>query len=263
MYEITRTRYEFTMIGTLYDMAQRPTQLVWARTPRQPRVTRETIASTALAIADSEGIDAVTMRRVAAELTVGTMTLYHYVTSKAELMAIMLDAIMAEQIAPTEELPVDDWRAALTILAHRGRAMLRRHPWVLGGLQYTGGSGGGPHALQHTEQSLAAVASTGLPPADRLDIIGAIDDYVAGFVLKTDLEPGLESVPDEAIAAATAYLDRELRSGKYPYMEALIGEGDSFKALRQVTSTYSADQRFEQGIRRLLDGVAAQIARAH
>jgi len=92
------------MIGTLYGMARQAPQLLWARSTRRPKHTREQIAATALAIADAEGIEAVTMRRIAAELGAGTMTLYHYVASKAELTALMLDAIMAEQLAPVADL---------------------------------------------------------------------------------------------------------------------------------------------------------------
>jgi AcrR family transcriptional regulator len=242
-------------------MAQRSSPLVWARPERRSKLTREQIAATALAIADAEGIEAATMRRVAAELGAGTMSLYHYVASKAELMALMLDAIMAEQLAPAGELPTGDWRAALTVLAHRNRAMLRRHPWTLGGLRTAGGGAGGPHALRHLEQSLAAVAPTGLPPEDRLDVIGAVDDYVAGFVLKSDLEPGLESVPDEAAPEVAAYLDRELAGGDYPHIAELLGDGDRWAALRRLGVARTADQRFELGLRRLLDGVEAQITR--
>jgi AcrR family transcriptional regulator len=249
------------MIGTLYGMARQAPQLLWARSTRRPKHTREQIAATALAIADAEGIEAVTMRRIAAELGAGTMTLYHYVASKAELTALMLDAIMTEQLVPVADLPTNDWRAALAIIAHRTRAMLRRHRWMLGGLQTVSGGAGGPNALRHFEQSLAAVASTGLAPEDQLDIIAAVDDYVAGFVLKTDLEPGLESIPDEAAPEVAEYLDRELRTGDYPHIAALLGEGDSWVALRRLGTTYNPDRRFEQGLRRLLDGMAAQIAR--
>jgi len=239
--------------------------LVWARPDpgaRRPRHTRELIAATALAIADADGIEAVTMRRVAAELDAGTMTLYHYVKSKAELIALMHDAIMAEQLVPEGELP-GDWRQALTAIAHRTRAMFRRHPWAASGLEAGGGGGGaaGPHALRHFEQSLAAVATTGLPAEDRLDLIAMIDDYVAGFVLKTDLEPGLEDVPPEAAPAVAEYLDQHLGTGEYPHIEALLGDGDRWTALARLAAAYPADERFERGLARLLDGVAQEVAR--
>jgi AcrR family transcriptional regulator len=237
-------------------------ELVWTRPDpgaRRPRHTRELIAATALAVADADGIEAVTMRRVAAELDAGTMTLYHYVKSKAELIALMQDAIMAEQLVPDGELP-GDWRQAITAIAHRARAMFRRHPWAVGGMQ-AGGSGSGPHALRHFEQSLAAVASTGLPAEDRLDLIAMIDNYVAGFVLKTDLEPGLDSLPPEAAPAVAEYLDQHLGTGGYPHIEALLGDRDRGAALIRLATAYPTDVRFERGLARLLDGVAQHIAR--
>jgi len=249
-------------------MGKPTSRVVWARPdtpPRRPKHTREQIAATALAIADAEGIDAVTMRRIATELGSGTMSLYHYVGSKAELMALMLDAIMAEQMVPDEQMPTGDWRAALMAIAHRNRAMLKRHPWALTGLGGGGGGGGGgagPHALRHFEQSLAAVAPTGLPPAEQLDIIAAVDDYVAGFVLKSDLEPGLESVPDEAVSEVEQYFDRELGTGHYPHIAKLLGDTDRFATLRRLFAYATPDRRFELGLRRLIDGIAAQIARA-
>ncbi|MEV0273899.1 TetR/AcrR family transcriptional regulator [Hamadaea sp. NPDC050747] len=248
-------------------MAPETPQLLWSRGSRRPKVTREQIAATALAIADAEGFEAATMRRIAAELGAGTMTLYHYVRSKAELKALMLDAIMAEQLVPAGELPTGDWRAALTALASRTRAMFRRHPWALTGLAEAAGdaagggaAAGGPHALLHFEQSLAAVASTGLPPGDRMDVISALDEYVAGFVLKTDLEPGLDSVPEEAGPQVAEYLDALVSSGDYPHVAELLGTGDRWAALAGLGRAYSPDERFERGLRRLLDGVAAQVA---
>jgi len=169
---------------------------------------------------------------------------------------------MAEQEVAAEDLP-PTWREALTVLAHRTRAMLRRHPWAVGGMVAGAGGGAGPHALRQFEQSLAAVASTGLPAGERIDVIAALDDYVAGFVLKSDLEPGLESVPEEAGAEVAAYLDAELRTGRYPHLKELLGDGDPWVALRGVmTAANDRDSRFERGLRRLLDGVAAEIDRA-
>jgi AcrR family transcriptional regulator len=248
---------------------------VWARPDpgaRRPRHTREQIAATALAIADAEGIDAVTMRRVAAELDAGTMTLYHYVRSKAELFALMQDAIMAEQLVPDGELP-GDWRQALTVIAHRTRAMLRRHPWAVGGVvggMQAGGDAAGPHALRHFEQSIAAVATTGLPVEDQLELIAMIDDYVAGFVVWARPDPGARRPRHtrEQIAATgpaiAEYLDHHLRTGDYPHIEALLGDGDRWTALtRLMAAAYPADKRFERGLARMLDGIAQDVEHHH
>jgi AcrR family transcriptional regulator len=264
------------LIGTLYAMGeqtpgeQKPDRpkagLLWARPTRRPKHTREQIAAAALAIADAEGIEAVTMRRIATEVGAGTMTIYHYVPSKSDLIALMLDAVMAEQLAAENDVPEHDWRAALTAIAHQARAMFRRHPWALVGMAElgSGGAGGaaGPNALRHFEQTLAAVASTGLPPAERMELIAAVDDYVAGFVLKSDREPGLDAVPDDMVGPANEYLDGLIGTGDYPYVAELLGcDPDRFGALRRIASAYSADERFALGLRRLLDGVQAQIDR--
>src|SRR4029453_10963234 len=107
-----------------------PTGPIWMRPEpgsRRLRYSRQQIAQTALAIADAEGIQAVTMRRLAAELGAGTMTLYHYVRSKDDLVALMEDAIMGELLVPDDQLPTD-WRQALTAIAPRTRATFPRHP---------------------------------------------------------------------------------------------------------------------------------------
>ena len=105
-----------------------------------------------LALAYAEGLDAVSMRRVASELGVGTMTLCYYVATRDELLALMNDAMMGELVVPAGELP-SDWRAALGLIAHRSRAAFRRHPWAIEEPPGTLG----PNAMRHFEQSLAAV----------------------------------------------------------------------------------------------------------
>ena len=238
----------------------RAAEPIWARPEpgtRRPRHTRAQIAETALAIADAEGIEAVSMRRVANELGAGTMTLYHYVRSKHDLVALMEDAVMAELLVPGDELP-GGWREALTAIARRTRQTFIRHPWAIGGMS---GSGMSPHAMHHFEQSLAAVAGTGLGPEARLELIAMVDDYVAGFALKTDLEPGLESVPPAAAEAVAAYIDEQLATGAYPHTRALLGDGDRFKALTGMAAASSDDERFERGLARLLDGVAMELER--
>src|SRR5205823_341014 len=87
------------------------------------------IAAAAMAVADAEGVDAVTMRRVADELGAGTMTLYHYVRSKDELIALVVDQMMGELLIPDDEMP-DDWREAFAAIGRRSREAFRRHVWI-------------------------------------------------------------------------------------------------------------------------------------
>src|ERR1700749_1700255 len=93
--------------------ADQPSQPIWVRPApgqRKPTLSRERIAATALQIADAEGFEAVSMRRIASELGAGTMTLYHYVKTKDELIALVGDTIMGELVIGADELP-DGWRA--------------------------------------------------------------------------------------------------------------------------------------------------------
>ena len=116
-------------------------------------------------IADAEGFAAVSMRRIATELDAGTMTLYHYVRTKDELLTLVVDAVMGEVVIPATEPIPTDWRAALTMVAERTRAALERHPWIL---DITDDPAVGPNSVRHFDQSLQAVASLNLPLTDKL-----------------------------------------------------------------------------------------------
>src|ERR1700724_3583662 len=98
---------------------------------RKSRLTRQKIAAVALGIADREGFEAVSMRRVARELKAGTMSLYYYVKTKDDLIAVMDDALMGEALLPS--LP-RDWRRAMMEIAKRTHAVFIRHPWALGAM---------------------------------------------------------------------------------------------------------------------------------
>ena len=97
--------------------------------PRRVRgLSRADIVDTAVVIADAEGTDAVSMRRIARELRAGAMSLYWYVSSKEELHQLMLQKVQAESEAP---VPSGDWRADLGTYARNARAALLRHPWAI------------------------------------------------------------------------------------------------------------------------------------
>jgi AcrR family transcriptional regulator len=238
-----------------------PVGPVWARPEpgaRRASLTREDIANAGLAIGDAEGLDAISMRRIAAELGVGTMTLYYYVRNKEELLDLMHDAIMGEVIVPDLELPVD-WRGALTAIAERTRSTMLRHPWSVGSPPTTSG----PNGMRHFEQSLAAVAPLGLDLAQRFDIICAIDDYTFGYLLR-ELEQAREDAGPfadrEWVEALAGYFEAQWSSGAFPEVQALV-EQDGSRALMERLGELSHDAgRFRRGLDWVLDGIERSVS---
>ncbi len=204
------------------DEAEPP---IWFRdepASRRPAHTRADIARAALEIADSEGFDAVSMRKVAQRLGAGTMTLYHYVRNKGELISLMSDAVMAELVVPEGELS-DDWRAALTQIANRSHDAFSAHHWVF---QKMGEDGSfGPNGMRHFEQSLQAVAGLGLDREQTFEVIGQVDDYVFGYSLREVEEREQEHGWSPEVVD---FFKRELATGAYPLISEFFG--DDFEA---------------------------------
>ena len=226
---------------------------VWTRpTPdgRRPRCTRDDIAAAAIRIADDEGIDAVSMRRLAAELDVGTMTLYHYIATKDELLTLVFDGMMGEVALPLgTELP-DDWRAALTVIARRSRDAMRRHPWIL---DITDDPPIGPNAVRHFDQSLQAVNGLDAPLATKIDLLTAVDEYVFGFCLherNNYADGGGHQLPPEM----ATYLQSLVATGHYPALAAMAEHHSLPGAWQKVSDAMRDPGRFDRNLARLLDG---------
>jgi len=232
--------------------------LVWLReepAARRPAHTRADIARAALEIADSEGFEAVSMRRVAQRLGAGTMTLYHYVRNKDELISLMTDSVMAEVLVPEGELS-DDWRGALRQIAIRSRATFAAHHWVFE--RFSDGRPG-PNGLRHFEQSLQAVAGLGLDREQVFELIGQVDDYVFGYSLREVQEREEHErggFPPEVID----FFQRELDSGEYPRITEVLGP-DAGAGIEAIIDLLNAEDRFERGLDRLLDGIEANLPR--
>lgn len=229
--------------------------LVWFRqepASRRPAHTRADIARAAVEIADAEGFDAVSMRRVAQRLGAGTMTLYHYVRNKDELITLMSDAVMAEVLVPEDEL-ADDWRTALTQIATRTRATFAAHHWIF---ERMGDGRPGPSGLRHFEQSLQAVAGLGLDRNETFELIGTVDDYVFGFALRQlqEQQEHERGWPPEVLD----FFKRELASGRYPLINDFFGE-DLDSSFDAVVEFLNQPGRFERGLNRLLDGIEAEL----
>jgi AcrR family transcriptional regulator len=234
-----------------------PDEVLWSRPApgeRRPAHTRETIAAAALRLADTRGVQAVTMRNVAEELGAGTMTLYHYVRNKRELYALMSEAIMGEIVIPDDELP-DGWREGLAEIARRTVRVFSKHPWICDHMDDEQAQAG-PSVLRHVEQSLAVASRTGLAIEEQLEITGLVDDYVFGYAVRNR-----EQEADRRhLESMVAYLQTQLDTGEFPHLAELMGD-DPRKGIERVMHLAAQEERFERGLQRLLDGIEVDIER--
>jgi AcrR family transcriptional regulator len=239
---------------------------IWTRPEpgtRKARFSREQIATAALAIADAEGFEAVSMRRIAAELGAGTMSLYRYVSAKDDLVALMDDALMGESLVPDGELPAD-WRDAIALIARRTRAALLRHPWAVLALQGKGAASQdgafGPNGLRHFEQSLAALDGAPMDTAAKLDLLTIVDDYVFGHVLRAGEIQARSAAADPGHAAAVMeFISGQLGTGRFPRIAAL----SRHPAARDMADPGRLEATFEHGLALLIDAAAAAAAARH
>ena len=227
---------------------------------RRAGLSREQIGATAVGIADAEGFDAVSMRHVARELDAGTMTLYHYVRNKDELLTLMGDTIMGELVVPEEELS-GRWREDLSKVARATRQAFKRHSWIYEAMGQPVGAG--PNGLRHFEQSMAAASELDAPQRDRIELITLVDDYVFGFTLREVLQEMYEAEGDpDMTESGLAFMEAEIRSGEYPHMAKLF-RGDFRAGIERMMKSFSGekanDRRFERGLKALLDGFEANL----
>jgi AcrR family transcriptional regulator len=231
-----------------------PAGLIWTRPPKQQRQrpTREAIVAAATDLADTHGLDAVSIRRVAAALKTRPMDLYRDFARKDELIDLMVDQVIAAAVL--DELP-PDWRDALTAIARALRAVCLAHPWIITAAARQPLIG--PNVIRHAEQSLEATAALGLDWTKRLAIWRAVDSYTMGHVhLSPARDPGDGSTADDPgwRAAAGAYLQDLAASGSFPNFAALGAAGLLHGDYDELT--------FETGLGWLLTGIAADAGQA-
>jgi len=222
---------------------------------RDRGLSRDEIVRAAVAVADAEGPDAVSMRRIARELGAGAMSLYWYVGSKEELLDLMLETLEAEVEAPE---PTGDWRADLRVFANGMRAVMNRHPWSL---EFIGSRPpSGPNDARNLERLLGILAGLDLDARPTIDLLGAIANYVVGAVIREGQEIRGWREQEQAEAAMTEeerdaegerYRDWFRASGRYPRIVSLLESGID------PDDPATRDERFEFGLDVLLNGIAA------
>ncbi|MEV6343922.1 TetR/AcrR family transcriptional regulator C-terminal domain-containing protein [Actinoplanes sp. NPDC051851] len=203
---------------------------LWAERPKRrgpkPALTVEAIADAATAIADAEGLAAVSMQRVAADLGFTKMSLYRYLPGRAELVAVMLE----RALGPAPEISGGSWRDALVTWSECLREAYIGHPWALEAV--IGNRPIGPHEMGWMEAALARIPTT-LTGSERMDTVAVLAGHV------------------RAIAAQEATMGSESELTK-----SFAGHAAEFPAIMAaLRDTTGADNAFHFGLERILDGL--------
>jgi AcrR family transcriptional regulator len=218
----------------------------------RPALSLSRIVAAAVRVADTEGLDAVSMGRVAGELGTAPMSLYRHVSSKEDLLTLMVDAAWGE--APEGPVPGEDWRAGLSRWAWALRTGARQHPWVvrvpLSGLPIM------PNEVAWFENALACLDDTGLSEARKASVILLLAGYVRTLA-RTEAEI-------EAAVRASG-LDPMEWMASYPRMLAELADPRRFPALTRfiAAGVFEAedgpDDEFIFGLDRILDGIEVLV----
>jgi len=199
---------------------------------KRPRLTPEAITGAAIRLADAEGLEAVSIRRVAAELDARAMSLYNHFASKRELLASMNNEMVGEMLVP-QPLPTD-WREAIAVSARSMYAMYGSHPWMI--FIFVTRPPPGPNSIKLAKQMARAVAGLQLEEADVWQVNGIVNDYVIGYSFRT-----VGTVEPEEMEAAIARSD--------------VVEFPELAALPDNLRSRATIERFDLGLQTVLDGV--------
>ncbi|WP_238154734.1 TetR/AcrR family transcriptional regulator [Kribbella soli] len=219
----------------------------------KPSLTLDDIVAAAIAIADAEGLAAVSMARVAERLGNSTMALYRHLKSKDDLLVIMSDAA----IERPEPMPEGvDWRTGLTFWADGVLTAIRRHPWYA--KVPISGPPAGPNNLAWFDSALGVLKDTGLPEEAKVGVVMGLITYVQGEIrMAFDLAAGYAENPD-AFQRFGSTLRRVADPRVYPAVARTVDAG-VFDEVGSFEEDNEAD--FDFGLQLYLDGVAAFIDR--
>jgi AcrR family transcriptional regulator len=232
--------------GVIWDRPERA-----ARGPA-PSLSRDEITAAAVALADTLGIEAVSMRTLAVKLGVGAASLYRYVDRKEELIDLMVDAVMGDDLQFEIR---GDWREDLRSFAHGLRAMTLRHPWVA--VHGAGRRNLGPNTARRYEQVLSVIDGLGLEIDEMLVMVETLDAFIRGHAL--------DELSEQESARRSGLNQEEWMQVQGPYVESLIKSGH-YPLLSRVVfdarSPHDPDRlknSFDLGLERVLHGLATMI----
>ncbi|MGW4378720.1 TetR/AcrR family transcriptional regulator C-terminal domain-containing protein [Kitasatospora sp. NPDC004531] len=215
-------------------------------------LTAERIVAAAVAVADAEGLEALSMRRVAAELDAAAMSLYRHVPDKEGLVHLMMDQVFTA-VAFSPDQAALPWRPRLELAARALWELFRAHPWLASALSVTRPQPV-PHALPFGEWVLSTLAAEGLDLSTVCTAYLTLFNYVRGTALNLEMEAAAEAATGQD---AEAWMDQQ----ESQFME-LVAAYPTFLRLTVEGYDFDLDQLFGFGLDRLLDGFAVLVERA-
>jgi AcrR family transcriptional regulator len=237
----------------------RTLELLWNVRPhsglgRKPDLSLDRVVSTAIELADADGLESLSMRRVADRLGVGTMSLYRYVPSKTEMFDIMVDRVSTETRYHHEES--DGWRSRLEQVARANRALFERHPWLLTLFPRRPPLGPGVIAKYNTE--LRAVDGIGLTDVEMDSVLTLVLEYVRGATANL--------IEWKKFSGHTEQSDKQWWATLAPHLNRLLDQERYGLAMRVGTAAtthyngvHDAEHAFEFGLQRVIDGIESFV----
>ncbi|MFH8487822.1 TetR/AcrR family transcriptional regulator [Streptomyces longisporoflavus] len=210
----------------------------------RPPLSRERVLRTAVMLADANGIDSLTMRKLGVELGVEAMSLYRHVANKVDLLDGMIDSVFEEIDLPTGE---SDWQSAMRRRAVSARTVMSRHPWATGLMESRATPG--PATLRHHDAVIATLRAAGFTIELTAHVVSVLDSYIYGFALQEASLP-LDATAETAQKSTklTPAPHAQLTSGRYPHLTEMTVE-------HILQPGYDHGDEFMFGLDLILDGL--------
>jgi len=206
---------------------------------RRAALTRERILRAAISLADRDGIESLSMRKLGQELGVEAMSLYNHVRNKVDMLDGMVDVVFSEIDLPADGI---DWRTAMRQRAISARQALLRHPWAIGLMESRANPG--PATLRHHDGVLGSLRKSGFSVDLAAHAYSILDGYIYGFTL-TELTLPFRNLE---IAEVAGNIMEGFRPGEYPHLAEMAVD-------RSMKPGYSYGHEFEYGLDLILDGI--------
>lgn len=205
---------------------------------KRPGLHRNAVLAAAVALADREGIEALSMRSLAEALGVKAMSLYNHVSNKEDLLDGMVEIVVSEISLPK---PNHDWRAEMRKRILSAHSMLLDHPWATGLI--VSRANVGPVMLRYVDATIGCLRAAGfsVPAADHA--WNAIDSYLYGFTLQ---KLNFPFAPEEYAEVAASFLDR-IPAEEYPHLREMT--------IEVIGRRHDGLHSIEFGLDLLLDGL--------